>query len=100
LDVFSGKVTGSYTHSTGGANIPFTAPFFGSQTYAYNGGTFELDLNGVSPGVNTTALLSGPFSVTEAVPEPATWALMGIGFACLGFLAYRRKERQVSFRIV
>lgn len=31
--------------------------------------------------------------VTAAVPEPATWALMLIGFAGVGFAAYRRNNR-------
>ena len=37
----------------------------------------------------------------QAVPEPSTWAMMGIGFAGLGFLAYRRKDRTrgLSFRL-
>jgi PEP-CTERM motif len=37
------------------------------------------------------ALLDG-VSVTGGVPEPSTWALIGLGFAGLGFAAYRRKK--------
>lgn len=33
-----------------------------------------------------------------AVPEPSTWAMMMLGFAGLGFLAYRRKG--ISVRVV
>src|SRR5581483_7885794 len=29
---------------------------------------------------------------TPAVPEPATWAMMLLGFCGLGFMAYRRKN--------
>ena len=32
-------------------------------------------------------------SVTSAVPEPSTWAMMILGFAALGFTAYRRTSR-------
>jgi hypothetical protein len=28
-----------------------------------------------------------------AVPEPSTWAMMILGFAGLGFMAYRRKNK-------
>jgi hypothetical protein len=35
---------------------------------------------------------------TAAVPEPSTWAMMIIGFAGVGFLAYRRRN-QGSFRL-
>jgi hypothetical protein len=31
------------------------------------------------------------------VPEPSTWALMGIGFATLGLLAYRKAGRTLTF---
>jgi hypothetical protein len=34
--------------------------------------------------------------VTTAVPEPATWAMMLLGFAGLGF-AFRQSRRKVSF---
>jgi PEP-CTERM motif len=27
-----------------------------------------------------------------AVPEPSTWAMMILGFASIGFMAYRRKN--------
>ncbi|MBT1512560.1 PEPxxWA-CTERM sorting domain-containing protein [Bradyrhizobium sp. SRL28] len=33
------------------------------------------------------------FDVTAAVPEPSTWAMMILGFAGVGFMAYRRKSK-------
>ncbi len=30
--------------------------------------------------------------VTDAVPEPATWAMLLLGFAGIGFMAYRRRD--------
>jgi hypothetical protein len=34
------------------------------------------------------------WSITEtAVPEPATWAMMGLGFAGIGALAYRGRRK-------
>lgn len=33
-----------------------------------------------------------------AVPEASTWAMMLLGFACVGFFAYRRKETD-GFRV-
>jgi hypothetical protein len=32
--------------------------------------------------------------VASSVPEPATWAMMLLGFAGVGFMAYRRKSKQ------
>jgi hypothetical protein len=31
--------------------------------------------------------------VVNGVPEPSTWAMMILGFACVGFMAYRRKSK-------
>jgi hypothetical protein len=33
------------------------------------------------------------FSISAAVPEPSTWAMMILGFAGIGFMAYRRKSK-------
>jgi PEP-CTERM motif len=41
-----------------------------------------------------TGLLSGTSvigTVTTSVPEPSTWAMLLLGFAGVGFMAYRRK---------
>lgn len=35
----------------------------------------------------------------SAVPEPATWTMMILGFAGVGFLAYRRKPGWTDFRV-
>jgi hypothetical protein len=34
----------------------------------------------------------------RGVPEPSTWAMMLLGFAGLGFMAYRRKQHGQAFR--
>jgi hypothetical protein len=33
----------------------------------------------------------GSIQLTTGVPEPSTWVMMGLGFAALGFAAWRRK---------
>jgi hypothetical protein len=33
------------------------------------------------------------FAQVSAVPEPSTWAMMILGFAGIGFMAYRRKSK-------
>ena len=35
---------------------------------------------------------------TAAVPEPSTWAMMILGFAGVGFMAYRRKQNGPKLR--
>jgi hypothetical protein len=38
---------------------------------------------------------SGSFTVNiSAVPEPSTWAMMSVGFASIGLMAYRRTRRR------
>ena len=40
--------------------------------------------------------ITGLITVTAAVPEPSTWAMMLLGFMGIGFMAYRRRA---SFRL-
>jgi PEP-CTERM motif len=35
----------------------------------------------------------GELTYTSAVPEPSTWAMLLLGFAGVGFMAYRRKSK-------
>jgi hypothetical protein len=44
-----------------------------------------------APGGATELFSSG--QLTQAVPEPSTWAMLLLGFAGLGFMAYRRKSK-------
>jgi hypothetical protein len=37
-------------------------------------------------------------TLSAAAPEPSTWAMMGLGFAGLGFAGYRKaKEARMAF---
>jgi hypothetical protein len=84
--------------------------------YAYVGGSLVLDDGGIH-GLQTvsttmTFLAPGPQSLelqygnayccgavlefsVAAVPEPSSWAMMILGFAGVGFMAYRRKAKLV-----
>ena len=47
-------------------------------------------------GFTNTTGNAGTWQVSEqvaAVPEPSTWAMMILGFAGIGFMAYRRKSK-------
>ncbi|WFU18735.1 PEPxxWA-CTERM sorting domain-containing protein [Bradyrhizobium sp. CB3481] len=39
-------------------------------------------------------------AIAPAVPEPSTWAMMILGFAGVGFIAYRRRSYGTTLRIV
>jgi hypothetical protein len=39
---------------------------------------------------------NGSWSLTRGVPEPSTWAMMGLGFAGLAFAGYRARKRTVA----
>jgi len=52
---------------------------------------FALDISNIDDGRALTGNVAATF--TPAVPEPATWAMMLLGFAGIGFLAYRRRNQ-------
>jgi hypothetical protein len=41
----------------------------------------------------TSSANSFEFSIGTGVPEPSTWAMMGLGFAALGYAAFRRNSK-------
>ena len=61
--------------------------------YMYYDFTYSGPTNGVG-GANV--LLYKDFTASSAVPEPATWTMMGLGFAGLGLAGYRSRKRSVS----
>jgi hypothetical protein len=51
-------------------------------------------LSGLTNGLGASSL-NGDFTISSvsAVPELSTWAMMILGFAGIGFMAYRRKSK-------
>jgi hypothetical protein len=86
---------------------------FGPQFASLNTGARSQSLNGIgfldegsyylqiSGNAGATAGYGGNFSVTQVapVPEPATWVLLIAGFAGVGFMAYRKRNGEASFRV-
>ncbi len=111
-----GGFTGPTTFGIGGSAIASTgtgtiAGIFGSQHFllvptnyvsgtaltsssTYNGATFA-SLN-FTPGTYTytwgTGVDADSLTVTSVVPEPTTWALLGLGAAGVGIVAFRRRR--------
>ena len=59
--------------------LRFTDTSDGAAALFVNWALDGVSLNGASPG---------------AVPEPTTWAMLLLGFAGIGFMAYRRKSKR------
>ena len=70
-----------------------------AQTFTYTAGAATQTLSflslGTPNGLPPVAVLDG-VSVTAAVPEPATWAMMIGGFGLVGVAARRRAQRRAS----
>jgi len=84
----------------GGPNVlTYSGPSFQSITFlpaSFGSGRYVFTFNGhtTGPGGNE----SGTLSFTQAVPEPATWALMLLGFGGIG-MAMRRRRRPALAQI-
>jgi len=85
-----GFTIGNVTLSTNIAGLDLTR-------IAFTGSSVQIDMEGL--GLNPTQPGSPDFfniGLTSAVPEPSTWAMMILGFAGIGFMAYRQKRRPLS----
>jgi hypothetical protein len=84
--------------------IPFTIAISNADTITLTGGGayffpgYEVTLNSVSLSSGGDPVTDNLTANVTAVPEPATWAMMLLGFAGLGFMAYRRKSSS-AFRL-
>ncbi|MDG6079375.1 PEP-CTERM sorting domain-containing protein [Erythrobacter litoralis] len=92
------------------APISFTAQGFGFSNFGgpdlfngsatnpmFNLGTFNLSQVNTGPGTGGGVLTISQAPMGGAVPEPAAWALMILGFGLTG-LAMRNRNREVSVR--
>jgi hypothetical protein len=75
--------------SPSSVNSPFSYSY---QTGDLNNGTFVFD--GEHLDLSSTTV-----SLAAAAPEPSTWAMMILGFAGIGAMAYRRRKQSASFRV-
>lgn len=65
-----------------------------SNLFSFANGSYSLSFSfaGSLPPVNAPVFDNGTFkAVVTAVPEPATWAMMVLGFLGVGFVSYRRR---------
>ncbi len=89
----SGSLTGSHTYTT--PVSPGISPLFwanwGTETYSFlandTSATIQFSVFNQQWDVGLDAV-----SISSAVPEPSTWAMMILGFCGLGFMMYRRKQ--------
>jgi hypothetical protein len=89
VDSFSGgsplATGGNQVSALANSYVFFSGVTFNKIVLSSDSNSFELDnINYGSDHVGA----NGP-----AAPEPATWAMMILGFAGVGFMAYRRKSR-------
>jgi hypothetical protein len=71
--------------------------------FVAGGGPYSFSLNfgplGFGPAQAAADFVVDNIDISVAVPEPATWAMMIMGFMGIGFLAYRRRATPTSFRL-
>ena len=59
-------------------------------------GQYMLTISGDNRGNGS---LGGSVTIEQAVPEPATWAMMLFGFGAVGFAMRRRKQQKTTQRV-
>ena len=67
-----------------------------TETAASGGGTSCSFGDGTGSCTGSASLRFVAYVATGAVPEPSTWAMMLLGFACLGYAGYRRAAARAA----
>jgi hypothetical protein len=93
VTIYTGPTDGS-SQFTGWTNFSDLGNFIsGTNTLVFN--VVNYAQNGGNPSG-----LDVQFTAASAAPEPATWAMMLLGFAGLGFSGYRRaRKSRVDFSV-
>jgi hypothetical protein len=104
---FDGKVLGVIYMEASLTTLFAGSDFLGAPGTTYSEGNGTCPLCGFEANIDFVTSISGntvdfhnvyanpgDFArvITAAVPEPSTWAMLILGFAGIGFMAYRRKS--------
>jgi PEP-CTERM motif len=95
---------GAETHDTESVDVAsqgFAGWFTGSMNFTATSASEVLQFLSIGgptslPPVALLSDVSLTGEIPGAVPEPATWAMMGIGFAGLGLAGYRRRRKTLA----
>jgi hypothetical protein len=81
--------------------VSSVAPIEANQySFSVGGSVATFDSSSIEALFGVTSNLEGTVtSFTAAVPETSTWAMMILGFCGVGFMAYRRKQNGLAFRV-
>ena len=101
---FTATLTSLFFDFSATTNTPYLI-FQGNSFLCFNGAPGNcsgnpsaLTISVLGGGGSTSLIMNGnveiaTVAVAGAVPEPSTWAMMILGFAGVGFMAYRRKSK-------
>jgi PEP-CTERM motif len=93
-NVFSAITLGGYTLTGADLSAMMLATDDGSHTSPTSNELITISgLGDFTTATFSSARNSFEFSLVEGVPEPATWAMMALGFAGLGYAAFRRNTK-------
>jgi hypothetical protein len=74
-------------------NAPVLTSLATPFTYTYVPVGNSSNLSSFVFGLDDLTLANNTVTLTDAVPEPSTWAMLLLGFAGIGFMAYRREVK-------
>ncbi|WFU13526.1 PEP-CTERM sorting domain-containing protein [Bradyrhizobium sp. CB3481] len=97
-NVFTAVLQGT---ATTGSNGQVVITFSDStESYLFAGGSFDVHINGLTVKTQDNGVnLTGTITAVAPVPESSTWAMMILGFAGVGYLAYRRRNQTTASAI-
>lgn len=105
LSLFSGTPTGTHAFISSAAassSVGSNRQDGSLEDPTIHPGNYYLEVTGTVPSHASNIHIGysvDTMTVAGAVPEPATWAMMIMGFAGVGFVAYRRRNQASALTV-